>query len=213
MIDLRLGDCLELMKGLPDASVDFGFADPPYNSGLNYGEQTNDRREDYWEWLDARLVELLRISRCVVVKHSALKIHHFLRRYDARVMVWYKPFSSGFPLSGVATHWEPLYLMQGKAVAWSKDVFEFSAGNSNSEKRTGHPAQFPEALAKKLITTFSAEGETVFDAFYGSGTMAKAAQDLGRDFIGCEISPTFFDMAQRRIAEAQQQIALPLVTA
>lgn len=214
MIDLRLGDCLEIMRGLPDESVDFGFADPPYNSGLDYGETTDDKREDYWEWLTPRIDELIRVSRRVVVKHSALKISPFLQHYPkARVMVWYKPFSSGFPLNGIATHWEPLYFLKGKSAAWCKDVIEASAGNSNAEKTTGHPAQFPETLARKLITTFSQEGEIVFDAFFGSGTMLKAAYDLGRGAVGAEISPEFYAIAQRRISEAQAQLTLNLVSA
>ena len=43
MIDLRLGDCLEIMRDMPAASVDAVITDPPYNSGLDYGETTNDK--------------------------------------------------------------------------------------------------------------------------------------------------------------------------
>lgn len=62
-----------------------------------------------------------------------------------------------------------------------------------------HPAPFPEALARDHILSWSNEGDTVLDPFVGSGTTAKVAKELGRSFIGFEISQKYVDMANRRI--------------
>ena len=69
-----------------------------------------------------------------------------------------------------------------------------------------HPAMFPEKLASDHIISWSNEGDTVFDPFMGSGTTGKMAKLLNRNFIGIELDPTYFDIACKRIEEAQRQV-------
>ena len=57
----------------------------------------------------------------------------------------------------------------------------------------------------KLVQTASLEGETVIDPFMGSGTTGVACARLGRRFIGIEIEPRYFDIACRRVEQAQRQ--------
>lgn len=76
---------------------------------------------------------------------------------------------------------------------------------TNRSNATGHPAPMPYAMAADHITTWSNPGDTVFDPFLGSGTSGVAAAKLGRDFIGCEIDPAYFDIACKRIEQAQRQ--------
>jgi site-specific DNA-methyltransferase (adenine-specific) len=66
-----------------------------------------------------------------------------------------------------------------------------------------HPAEKPLALMRHIIATSSREGATVLDPFMGSGTTGKAAQELGRNFIGIELDAGYFDIAERRIAAVQ----------
>lgn len=63
----------------------------------------------------------------------------------------------------------------------------------------GHPAQFPEQLAKDHILSWSNEGDIVYDPFMGSGTTAKAAHQLKRNWIGSEISSEYVDLANKRL--------------
>jgi DNA modification methylase len=65
-----------------------------------------------------------------------------------------------------------------------------------------HPARFPREFASELIDAYSAEGETILDPFMGSGTTGMACALLGRQFIGIEREPKYFDLAKRRIQEA-----------
>jgi len=66
---------------------------------------------------------------------------------------------------------------------------------------SGHPAQFPEALARDHILSWSNEGEIVLDPFNGSGTTTKMAKHMGRQFIGIEINKEYCDIANRRLAQ------------
>jgi site-specific DNA-methyltransferase (adenine-specific) len=67
-----------------------------------------------------------------------------------------------------------------------------------------HPTQKPVALMKWCIGQLG-KAETVLDPYMGSGTTGVAAVQMGRDFIGCEIEPDFFDIACKRIEDAQRQ--------
>ena len=73
-------------------------------------------------------------------------------------------------------------------------------------QETGHPAPFPLTLPLKVIETTGAQ--TVLDPFMGSGTTGVACVKTGRNFIGIEIDPTYFAIAQKRIDEAAMQLPL-----
>lgn len=64
-----------------------------------------------------------------------------------------------------------------------------------------HPAIFPEELAQKHIISWSNEGDIVLDPFMGSGTTCKMAKQLGRKFIGIEISSSYCKIAEQRLAQ------------
>jgi site-specific DNA-methyltransferase (adenine-specific) len=70
----------------------------------------------------------------------------------------------------------------------------------------GHPAIFPESLARDHILSWSNEGDTVLDPFMGSGTTGKMAILNKRNFIGIDISWEYFGIASLRIAAAQEQL-------
>lgn len=72
-------------------------------------------------------------------------------------------------------------------------------------KSLGHPAPFPEQLAKDHIISWSNPGDLVFDPFLGSGTTAKMALLTGRNYLGCDISEEYCEIARRRVEQAQAQ--------
>lgn len=64
-----------------------------------------------------------------------------------------------------------------------------------------HPAMFPESLARDHIITWSNPGDTVLDPFCGSGTTLKMAKELGRQYIGVDISPEYCEISKKRVNE------------
>lgn len=83
--------------------------------------------------------------------------------------------------------------------AWgSRSVWNIRSVRANSD----HPAKFPGELAARAIKLFSPPGGTVFDPFAGSGTTGEKALELGRNFIGCEIVPEYYEIARARIEAA-----------
>jgi site-specific DNA-methyltransferase (adenine-specific) len=69
-----------------------------------------------------------------------------------------------------------------------------------------HPAPFPLDLAQRLVRMFSFVGDTVLDPFAGTGTTLMAATQWGRNSVGYEIDPQYFDLAKRRLQDAQQDL-------
>ncbi len=65
--------------------------------------------------------------------------------------------------------------------------------------KTKHPTEKPENLLERIILLGSKEGDTIFDPFLGSGTTGVVAKKLKRNFIGFEISPEYFEIAEQRI--------------
>ena len=64
-----------------------------------------------------------------------------------------------------------------------------------------HFATFPEALAERCILAGSAQGDTVLDPFFGSGTVGKVAERLGRAWIGCELNPKYVEIGAKKTAQ------------
>jgi site-specific DNA-methyltransferase (adenine-specific)/modification methylase len=73
------------------------------------------------------------------------------------------------------------------------------------EDRNGHPTQKPIALMKWCIEQCKNNPQTILDPFMGSGTTGVAAVQMGRKFVGIEREPKYFDIACRRIEDAQKQ--------
>ncbi len=71
------------------------------------------------------------------------------------------------------------------------------------QKNNSHPAVFPEQLAHDHIISWSNEGDLIYDPFLGSGTTAKVAVSLNRDYVGSELSEDYFKIAQQRITNVQ----------
>ena len=67
-----------------------------------------------------------------------------------------------------------------------------------------HPAIFPEELVEKHIISWTNEGDLIYDPFMGSGTTAKGAIQLNRNYIGSEISKEYFDISEKRLAQIRK---------
>jgi len=82
-----------------------------------------------------------------------------------------------------------------------ENIWTYGVGGGD----TGHPAVFPLSLAKDHIQSWSNPGEMILDPFMGSGTTGVAAVQMGRKFIGIEREERYFEIACKRIEQAQRQ--------
>ena len=89
-------------------------------------------------------------------------------------------------------------------IEWTKSVWTM---NTESAKRIGHPAPFPEELPNRLIKLFSFTNDIVIDPFMGSGTTAIAAIKNNRNFLGYEINKEYINLANNRILNLKEKIS------
>lgn len=86
--------------------------------------------------------------------------------------------------------------------AWFQQIWTGLTGSSTKK----HPAPFPLGLAERLVRMFSFVGDTILDPFMGTGTTNLAAAKWGRNSIGFEIEPHYFDLATSRLQETQADL-------
>jgi DNA modification methylase len=86
-----------------------------------------------------------------------------------------------------------------------------SVWNINTEPYAeAHFAVFPPKLVEPCVVASSRAGDVVLDPFFGSGTVGQVARNLGRDFIGIELSQEFCQIAERRLYQRSGGYELPV---
>ena len=194
MFTLHNGDCLPYLKSMPSASVDCVITDPPYGVGI--ADWDGDMPPQ--DFLD----ECLRVARGGIVWFGAASMILEFSRYaprPERMLIWSPKFTlSKVAKDGFAYRYHPIALWRVEkqnVVAW--DVLDDMTEGGNWWK---HPATKPVSLMRKLVSAFSQD--SVIDPFMGSGTTGVAAVELGRRFIGCELSAEYYSIAEKRIGQA-----------
>lgn len=260
-IQLYNGDCLELMKDIPDGSVDLTVTSPPYDNLRTYNGNIEQWNFDKFKSIAKELFRVTADGGVVVWIVADATIKGSETGTSFRQALWFK--DCGFNLHDTMIWSKPSFTAVGALKTRYAQTFEymfvFSKGKiktfnalkdrktksrskdkrgmirqkdgsfrpmSNRGKqygefgirynvwnippvmsnieRNGHPAQFPEQLAKDHIISWSNEGDTVLDPFMGSGTTGKMAVLNNRHFIGIELDESYFDIAKQRIKQAAQ---------
>ena len=259
-IDLRLGDCLELMRQMPDGSIDLTVTSPPYDNLRDYGGQ-QVFTEAVWRGVLEQLYRVTKNGGCVVWITNDAVINRsesgtsFKQALYAKkcgfllhdTMIWNK--CNGGYISCVNRYQQTFEYMfifckgavktanlikdrRNKSYGQHRNVTykrerdgtlrkqtpaqtkrygaRFNVWNTppciSSRERTGHPAQYPVRLAQDHIVTWSNPGDTVLDPFSGSGTTGVACINTGRNFIGCEIDPGYYELAKKRLEAVQEPL-------
>jgi DNA modification methylase len=197
------GDCLELMRQLPDGCVDAVITDPPYGMGKDFANDSPDAADAVTA---AAMIQSRRIARGNVVAFwSAQRMEVINSIFQPkRVMIWDKDWAIYTP-NNVGYRFEPIVWVRGDSANQMRgDIFKaFPICRKVQEESCGHPTQKPEVLMIELAGDFSLE--TILDPFTGSGTTLVAAKKLGRHFLGFEISETYVQIARDRLARIDAQ--------
>lgn len=207
------GDCLELMKDIPDNSVNFCLTDIPYNA---VNRQSNGLRNldkgkaDIITFdLQSFLKEVIRVTNnsiCIFCgKEQFSEIYNFFANQNGTVrpIVWEK--SNPSPMNG-----QYIYLSGVELAVWFKKsgaktfnahckntIFKYPNGKSKL-----HPTEKNYNLLKDLVLDNTNVGDIIFDPCMGSGSTGVAALNTGRNFIGIEIDEIYFNIAKQRIEKA-----------
>ena len=198
------GDCLDVMRSMPDGSVDAVVTDPPY--GVNYAEwDGNVPPQDV-------LTECLRVSRGPVVWFGAAKTDVMLAclAYEPmpdRCLVWAPSFSlSQTGSDGALWRWHPIWCWRPDGQ--TKIGSDVLRAPCEGRHWWDHPATKPVSLLRTLATWAVIPGGTVLDPFLGSGTTLVAALQEGCKAIGIEREAPYVEIAKARAAHESKQGSL-----
>jgi site-specific DNA-methyltransferase (adenine-specific) len=203
---LYLGDCLEILPTLP--KVDAVITDPPYgigwvHSGIGYlknGKMLGTKHGGERVRGDDKQFDpspFLALSKDLLFWGA----NNFADKLPASTgwVTWDKGIAPGLSFSDFEMAWtsQPV-----KAVMWRQQWCGFNREGERDPRE--HPTQKPVGIMTKCVERFP-KASVILDPFMGSGTTGVAAGSLGRQFIGIEIEPKYFDIACERIENAQRQ--------
>lgn len=224
---LRLGDAKDLIKEIPDSSVDFILTDPPYNIGKHStgniplpGRSAMNNDVADWdlvefhpeEWVDEFIRVLKPIGNLFIFttyNQLGLWYNCLDHRFDtSQFMIWHKknPAPKIFK-AGFLNSCEMIFCCWNKKHTWNfisqKEMHNFieSPICMGPERLSNpkHPAQKPTSILKKMISIASNEGDVVLDPFMGVGSTGVAATKMNRRYIGFELNEDYFNAAKERI--------------
>lgn len=205
-IALYLGDCLAILPKLPDGCVGAVVADPPYNAAKGYG-LGGDRLPDaaYATLMQAVILQTCKLSGKQFWVAPRYQMELWTRLLPGAHMVairrgaqgpyrggWFDQFETalavGLPVNPTRDLWDDIRL-KGEGYFFREDTF-------------GHPGYTPYPILARAVEAFTRVGGLILDPFMGSGTTGVACVKLGRQFIGIEIEPKYFEVSVKRIREA-----------
>ena len=216
------GDCLEMMKSIPDNSVDLCVSDIPYKlTGGGKGDGANSKRPKgileansqlmkvpkFEDWLPD-LYRVMKSGAHLYLMCNFKNLNDLMNKSLAigfkhiNLLVWEK--NNCTPSQFYMKNCEyTLLLRKGTSkyindIGGSKTVHKFNNIIGNKV----HPTEKPEELMKFYVENSSNRGDTVLDMFMGSGTTGVACVNTNRNFIGIELDENYFNIAEKRIQGA-----------
>lgn len=227
------GDCLDLMKSIPDRSIDLIVTDPPYrltqrgSSGTMSGYWATDaaRKGTVFEHNDIDisdyLPEFYRVlkddAHCYIMCNN-LNMPHFFEVigksefHFIKLLVWDKQTKiCGKYYMGQIEF--IFFLRKGKDKpindCGTSDLLSYpNKKEKNIDGSNIHDSQKPIGLMQTLIRNSSNEGDIVLEPFCGSGTTCIAALRENRKYIGIELDSKYYEVAKKRIETELQQLKL-----
>lgn len=210
------GDCLEVMRQMPDGCVDLVVTDPPYfQPATHYQTRSVSTRSVG----DLSILETwfgLAFSAIVRILANDGFLYCFCdgQSYPLLFSVLYDKVKAVRPLI-----WDKIVSFSGYTWRHQHELILFAEGHGSPSIPTGdgdvlkyravpmkerkHLAQKPLALVERLVRKHDG---LVFDPFIGSGTTAIAAKQLGRHYFGCDINPEYVKITEQRLKAIQKHL-------
>ena len=213
------GDCLKVMKDIPDNSIDLVLTDPPYFLPASHYQTRKQFIRNFSDlgileyFIKDTFLQFNRITKesgiiyifCDGQSYPLFYYHLYPFCKSVRPLIWDKKTS----INGYSwRHQHELIIFaempKSKPIPTGDgDILRYSAVKVDSRE---HPAEKPIDLNKTLIEKSSQENDIILDPFLGSGTTAVAALNLNRKFIGIEIDPIYCQIALKRIEVEKAQL-------
>lgn len=211
-VKLYNGDCLEVMKGIEDKSVDMILVDPPYGIDLTpqreSGKFKNTKviNDNNLDWLPQIVEEYYRVLKgdsvayifCNWQNYDIFKQAFEKKFIIKNCIVWDKDWF-GMGNNWRANHEFILVLTNGKFKTKSNNKSNILKHRRMSPQKLTHSCEKPISLLEEIITESCDENAVVLDSFMGSASCGSACINTNRRFIGIELDENYFNIAKNRI--------------
>lgn len=216
MNEIILGDCLEVLKSLPDKSLDCVFTDPPYKQefhgrGLaqnrhnylkikNYG---SDTKLDYTEFFNLAVSKLKKINIFIFcdkeTKYDFITLAK-KNKFGYKEIAFCKTSPTPFIHQWLSDIEWGLHIFKGLEIMGNYHTKRsFFIMNNFKEKGINHPTPKKIEIIEKILKNITKENDLVFDGFSGSGTTAVACKRMNRRFICVEKNDVFWKDSVERL--------------
>ena len=222
MIDLRQGDCLEIMKDIPDNSIDLILTDPPYliNYKTNHRKDKthdfcstikNDNNPDLISDYIKECYRIMKDNTAMYMFCNCDKVDYFKQELEnsgfkiKNMIIWVKNnWTAGDLQAQFGKQYEIIFLVnKGRCLFNGKRITDIWNFDKVVGKNQLHQNQKPIDLLEQCILKHSNENDLIFDGFMGSGSTGVACINLNRNFIGIELDETYFNIAKDRIERSE----------
>lgn len=207
MYELIHGNCIEVLRQMPDKSIDCIITDMPYGVGFQFGEYA-DTEDNLRHLIIHALPEMRRVARRVAIMPGIFNL--MLYPQPTWLLIYHK---HGTFCAWGYNRWNPILVYGSdpdhRLRVRRPDTIAMNATRADEE--IDHPSPKPLWLMRKLINRVApSPADTILDPFMGSGTTGVAAIQLGHKFIGVELNGDYLAIAKRRIAQATPDFQLTL---
>ena len=200
------GDCLEVMKGIPDGAVDLVLTDPPYGidiASVGYVGRSNSakcREYERSDWDKSPMSQEQFNEICRVGVNQIVFGGNYFNVPPSRCwLVWDKDNTGNFADCELA--WSSMNTSVRRYRYRWNGMLQEKMGNKK-EVRV-HPTQKPLPVMQWAISQAPDDCDIILDPFCGSGTTCVAAKQLGRKYIGIEINPDYCKIAEDRLRQEE----------
>lgn len=212
------GDCLEVMKDIPDNSIDLVITDPPYGDNCSYGRENKEILNNEDEEINYRFInniypkmkdntnlylftnwKFITKLRNYIENNTLFKIRIVLVIVKNNIGMGYS-FRNQYELCIVMEKGNPKYNLNN----FSNVLF---MENINHDKDT-HPHQKGIEILEKIIRHSSKKGDIIFDGFLGSGSIIEACIKQDRNYVGVELDNKWFNLINKRLDKWKSQTKL-----
>ena len=207
------GDCLKILPQIPDGVIDAVITDPPYGIDLGHHVGAKEKRSGLLVKRGGYLDTVENFNETVVPAiNKSISISKRAVIYCVPPNMWKLPPPNaigGIFVAGAVGRnkwgWSTLIhcLLYGTASKLEKGAKPTAIRSNASAEKTGHPTTKPIEWMRWSIALASEENDIILDPFAGSGTTLVAAKQLGRRYIGIEISPEYCKIAEDRLRQGE----------
>ncbi|MBC6415241.1 MAG: site-specific DNA-methyltransferase [Bdellovibrionales bacterium] len=232
--EIFLGDCFDLLKYIPDGTIDLIATDPPYE--INFENNDWDKKQINWSFLSNEFLRVLKQNGNLILfqgwSNVVKTINNFNKKFILKNWIIFDRIKGrGAKTNFVSTREDILWFIKSEKYQYNKmpsNIIKKTRGMGDKNgtrfralsnvwtdispivpwdsERVNHPTQKPVALMNRIVNIFSKKDDIVLDCFAGSGTTAVSCIKNKRKFICFEKDIKYFNLSKKRIKNVIKEI-------